>query len=168
MFVSRFTLRSLFLLGALAAVVAMPATSAVAQERDTLTTSTSTAEAEGYFAEPHAIGKGIDFAVRTMGNDSGAVKNGFYPEMGAMVTGAGWISAGPGYRRWLFSDTTLIDMSAAYSWRGYKAAQARVEFPSVLRSRVTFGSSTAGRTSRRSATSVTAPTPSRISAASTD
>lgn len=43
-----------------------------------------------------------------------------------MVTGAGWISAGVGYRHWL-SDRAFADASAGLSWRAYKMAQARFE-----------------------------------------
>ena len=102
-------------------------------------TAAHSTEAAGYFAEPHAIAKGIDFAVRTMGDGADEARNGFYPEMGAMITGAGWISIGPGYRHWLFNDHSLVETSAAYSWRGYKAAQARYEFPHLLRSRLALG-----------------------------
>ena len=56
-----------------------------------------------------------------------------------MVTGAGWVSAGIGYRHWLFDDKAVVDGSVGYSWRGYKAAQARVEFPAIRRSRLGFG-----------------------------
>jgi len=46
-----------------------------------------------------------------------------------MITGAGWISAGPGYRQFLFGDRAFVDASAAISWRAYKMAQARFELP---------------------------------------
>lgn len=139
MWISRIRRQSLFLLGALLLVPASVGP-LFAQERPTASTGESaTAEADGYFSEPHAISRGIDFAIRTMGSGNGEPKNGFYPEMGAMITGAGWISAGPGYRHWLFDDRALVDASAAYSWRGYKAAQARFELPHLARSRLTLG-----------------------------
>jgi hypothetical protein len=40
-----------------------------------------------------------------------------------MVTGAGWISAGPGYRRHFFDGHAFVDASTAISWRAYKMAQ---------------------------------------------
>jgi hypothetical protein len=55
--------------------------------------------------EPHAITRAIDFAIRTMG-DGSREKSGIYPEMGNMITGAGWIAIGPGYRHG----------SAAFGW----------------------------------------------------
>jgi hypothetical protein len=90
------------------------------------------------FAEPQAIARGIDFVTRTLG-DGGDVKSGFYPEMSNMPTGAGWISAGPGYRYWLFGDQMFIDGSAAVSWRAYKMAQARIELPQLAKSRLALG-----------------------------
>jgi hypothetical protein len=68
------------------------------------------------------------------------MKNGLYPELSNMPTGAGWISAGPGYRHWFFGDRLLVDGSAAISWRSYKMAQARFELPALVRSRLVLGS----------------------------
>ena len=56
-----------------------------------------------------------------------------------MVTGAGWISGGPGYRKHFFDGNLLVDGSAAISWRGYKTAQARVEAPALAGGRLTVG-----------------------------
>jgi hypothetical protein len=91
------------------------------------------------FNEPHVIVRAIDVATRTVG-DGSEIKSGFYPDMSNMITGAGWISAGPGYRQWLSNDRILIDASAAVSWRYYKTAQARFELPRLARSRLTLGS----------------------------
>lgn len=96
-------------------------------------------EAEGFWHEPPALGRGLDFAINAAGGTRGELKNGFYPEFGAMVTGAGWISGGPGYRHWLRRDSVLLEASAAYSWRGYRAARARVELPRLARSRLGVG-----------------------------
>ena len=38
-----------------------------------------------------------------------------------------------------FDDRMLVDASAALSWRMYKMAQARVELPTLARSRLTVG-----------------------------
>lgn len=97
-------------------------------------------EQSGFFSEPDIIGRAIRYGSRLMSSsDGGEVKNGFYPEFGEMITGAGWISAGPGYRQWLFGDRMFVDGSAAVSWRMYKMAQARVELPTLARSRITAG-----------------------------
>lgn len=138
MFHLRFTPARWLLLGVGALLmVAAPVERAWTQEVDRV----HPGEAPGFLSEPQVIAKGIDFAMRTIGDggSSGEVKNGFYPEMSAMVTGAGWISMGPGYRHWLFGDRTLFDVSAGYSWRGYKAAQARFELPRLFKSRLTLG-----------------------------
>jgi len=113
---------------ALAGLLTVTATAAGAQETG----------APAFFAEPHVITRGIDAATRTLG-DGSDVKNGFYPELSNMPTGAGWISAGPGYRYWFFGDQMLVDGSAAISWRAYKMAQARFELPHLARSRLAIG-----------------------------
>lgn len=94
--------------------------------------------ATGLLPEPHAITRAIDIAIRTIGDGSGE-KSGLYPEMGNMITGAGWISAGPGYRQWIDGDRLVVDASAAMSWRSYKMARARFELTNLARSRVALG-----------------------------
>lgn len=94
----------------------------------------------GLIPEPRVIERGIEFAIRvSKSGDGGEVKNGFYPELSDMITGAGWISAGPGYRHWLFGDRAFVDASAAVSWRAYKMAQVRFEAAHLARSRVAVG-----------------------------
>jgi hypothetical protein len=115
----------------------------VSTNRSTVTTPASApiVPGRGLFREPRFIDEGLEFAGRMLATgDGGEVKNGFYPELGNMVTGAGWISAGPGYRHWLFGDRAFVDASAAISWRAYKMAQARFELPKLARSRVQVGS----------------------------
>ena len=86
-------------------------------------------DVQAVVTEPKFIARAIDFATRTMGNGS-ADKTGFYPELSNMVTGAGWISVGPGYRYW-YSDRLFLDGSAAMSWREYKMARGRIEFANM-------------------------------------
>jgi hypothetical protein len=83
----------------------------------------------GLYAEPAPLRKAIELGVRRLGGDEpkDKTKSGFYPEMGNMVTGAGWISAGVGYRHWLFQDRAVLDASTGISWRAYKMAQVRFE-----------------------------------------
>jgi hypothetical protein len=92
----------------------------------------------GWLREPGVIVRGIDFASRTMG-DGSTRKSGFFPEFSNMTTGAGWLSAGPGYRQWLKGDGLIIEASAGWSWRSYKMAQARFELTNLARSRVAIG-----------------------------
>jgi hypothetical protein len=90
--------------------------------------------------EPTIITKALDFATEFSGGDTASVKNGFYPEFGHMITGAGWISFGPGYRHHLFAHRAVVDLSAAISWRRYKTAQARFDFSSLAGDHLTIGS----------------------------
>lgn len=92
----------------------------------------------GLFGEPRIIERAIDFATRTKG-DGGSEKSGLYLETSNMITGAGWISAGPGYRHW-FGDRLFVDTSAAWSWRSYKIARGRIELPDLADGRVAVGS----------------------------
>jgi surface antigen Omp85-like protein len=124
-------------------VGAVPATciaqAAPAQESSRSERTERSSPPDGFVSEPHFLRRAIDFGARTAG-DGNEVKTGFYPEMSNMVTGAGWISLGPGYRHWFGGDTAIVDASTAYSWRGYKMGQARVEFTKLRRSRLAIGS----------------------------
>ena len=59
--------------------------------------------------------------------------------MGDLISDAGWIPGGPGYRQWLSGDCFFVDTSAGISWRSYEMAQARVEASGFARSRVNVG-----------------------------
>lgn len=97
-------------------------------------------ETAGFFAEPGFIARAIRFGDRLAGTgDVGQPKSRFYVEFGDLITGAGWISGGPGYRTALFNDRLMVDTSAAVSWRLYKMAQARVELPTLAGDRLTAG-----------------------------
>jgi len=95
--------------------------------------------APGLLPEPHALSRAFDFAGRWIAGDDAAPKDGFYPEFGEMATGAGWISAGPGYRQHFLDRHLFIDGSASISWRAYKNAQARIELTDLARNHVTVG-----------------------------
>jgi hypothetical protein len=90
-------------------------------------------------SEPGIVTKAADLVGRFKGDETPA-KDGFYPDAGQMITGAGWISIGPGYRHHLFANRAVIDLSTAISWRAYKTAQARFELPSLASGHVTVGS----------------------------
>ena len=122
----------------LALLVGGPAGVTHAQDLPAATPSAADSGPTAIFAEPRTIARGIDFVTRTLG-DGSDVKSGFYLETSNMPTGAGWITAGPGYRYWLFGDQMFIDGSAAVSWRAYKMAQARIELPQLAKSRLVLG-----------------------------
>jgi outer membrane protein assembly factor BamA len=115
---------------ALTFAITLPGTSAAQPPADT----------NPLFDEPRLIVKTMTWIEDFNNDESGEPHDGFYPELGNMITGAGWISGGPGYRRHLFGGNALVDVSAAVSWRAYKIAQGRLEFPHLLNDRVTVGS----------------------------
>ena len=92
----------------------------------------------GLLPEPRVIARAIDYAARRLG-DGTERRSGMFLELGNMISGAGWITVGPGYRQWLFADRVLAEGSAAYSWRGYKMAQARIELARLAHGRVAVG-----------------------------
>jgi hypothetical protein len=121
----------------------VPATAQTGQPDPSLGTQTAATSttADGLLPEPPIIGRSIEFVTRLVRSGGGdGEKSGFYPELGNMVSGSGWISLGPGYRRWLRGDRVLIDGSAAVSWRTYKMAQGRIELTNLARSRLAVGS----------------------------
>src|SRR5579872_1550029 len=81
-------------------------------------TTGSSASQSGLLSEPTFMTKLIDRADSEL--NQGQPKDGFYPEFGNMITGSGWISAGPGYRQHLLGDRALVTASAAASWKLYK------------------------------------------------
>ncbi len=95
------------------------------------------AEPQGFIAEPGIITRATLFADRHLGK--GDLNNGWYVDFGKMIPGAGWLSAGPGYRQWFGRDAMLIDASAAMSWNKYKTLQARLELPRLATSRLGAG-----------------------------
>jgi prolyl oligopeptidase len=52
------------------------------------------------------------------------------------TAGAGWVSAGPGYRHYFADNQILLDASAALSWHLYKMGQARFELPTLANDHV--------------------------------
>jgi len=90
----------------------------------------------GFLREPSLLSK---VAMSTDTGLSGDARDGFYVETGNMISGEGWISAGPGYRRTVFHDHARVDMSAAVSWNYYTVAQLSFELPHVAHDRVSLG-----------------------------
>jgi len=120
-------------------VVGAAAGSAAQQSQTAPAPAQGTDLAPGLVPEPHAISRAVDFASQRLGGDGSSPKDGFYPDFGDMVTGAGWISVGPGYRQHFLDRHLLIDGSAAISWRAYKDAQARIELTDLARNHATLG-----------------------------
>lgn len=120
--------------GAVALICLCPAM-ASAQQGPAVPSSAT--EPRGFIVEPDSITRAALFADRQLGK--GGLTNGIYVDYGNMIPGAGWASAGPGYRHWYGQDSLFVDGSASISVRGYKMAQARVELPRMLKSRLALG-----------------------------
>jgi hypothetical protein len=82
----------------------------------------------GFLVEPPLLRKLVNASDGAVSGD-GEPLDGPYADFGHMVTGAGWISAGPGYRRHIAGGRAMVDASAALSWNLYQVVQARVELP---------------------------------------
>lgn len=89
-------------------------------------------------AEPALLRKLVDHTDGTTRAD-GQRNDGLSADFGDMITGSGWISAGPGYRREVLGGRAFTDLSAAVSWRLYKIARSQLEFPRLAHGRLSFG-----------------------------
>jgi hypothetical protein len=122
-----------------------PAAAFAQPAADTAASSTTTAApaadepVKGLISEPYFLTKNIKRAARFGGEGGGRQTSGFYPDFSDMISGSGWISAGPGYRHWLFHDKAIVDTSAAISWRAYTVVQGRFELPNLAHDRVAIG-----------------------------
>lgn len=119
---------------ALALICVHPA-AALAQEPPAVPSSAT--EPQGIVAEPGGITRVVLFADRHLGK--GDLTNGIYLDWGNMVPGAGWMSAGPGYKHWYAKDALFVDASAAISVKNYRMAQTRIEAPKFLKGRLALG-----------------------------
>ena len=97
----------------------------------------SATEPQGFVPEPDIITRAALYADRHLGK--GDLTNGIYVDWGNMIPGAGWLSIGPGYRRWYGKDAMVLDASAGISVNNYRMAQARFELPKFLKSRLALG-----------------------------
>ena len=90
----------------------------------------------GILGEPSILAK---LAMSTDTGISSEPADGFYVETGNLISGEGWISAGPGYRRTVLNGHGRLDMSAAVSWNYYNMAQAAFELPHLAHDRLSLG-----------------------------
>ncbi len=97
----------------------------------------ATPEPDGFLPEPDIVKRSVVIADRRF--NFAEATDGLYTALGK-VPGAGWLSGGPGYRRWYKHDRLFVDSSTMVSWRGYTMAQARAEVPRLFRSRLLVGS----------------------------
>lgn len=106
----------------------------LAQEREAKAQATDTTSVA---AEPGRLERTFSWAEAKLEGTSGT-RDGFYPELGGMITGAG-ISVGPGYRHSLFGDRATVDASASASWRRYTMVQSQIEWPRLFADRLSVG-----------------------------
>lgn len=121
--------------GFVVALVCLLPASARAQEPPAVPSSAT--EPQGVVPEPGLITRAAIYADRHFGK--GDLTNGIYVDFGNMIPGAGWASAGPGYRHWFAKDAVLFDAVAAISVNNYRMGQARIELPKFLKSRLALG-----------------------------
>ena len=109
------------------------APTALAQDRTARPENTTgpSASQSGLLAEPSFISKAVNRADSEL-NQGGKPKDGFYPELGNMITGSGWISAGPGYRHQLFDGQAVVHVSGATA-RSACAANGSTSGPRNMR-----------------------------------
>jgi hypothetical protein len=128
------------LLLSLAILAAFPTGPVLAQESQpaSLPPGWITPTPAGLLNEPALLRKLVGTS-ESAGADEKEPVDGLYVETGNMITGEGWISAGPGYRRQLLDRRMRVDVSAAFSWKLYTVAQASVELPHLAHDRLTVG-----------------------------
>jgi hypothetical protein len=105
----------------------------LAQERAVKAQETAAAESAG----PSWLERTFSWGEAKLENASGT-KDGFYPELGGMVPGAG-ISVGPGYRHRLFGNRAVVAASAAESWHQYTMLRSRLEWPQLFTDHLSIG-----------------------------
>jgi hypothetical protein len=130
-------------MGALLVLVTSVGAAAQSQSGQSATGTSTTVAADppqAFFSEPYTISKAINRFGKMRGDRGTGGKDGFYPELANLPTGAGWIEAGPGYRQHLAGGKVFIDASAAISWRAYKVAQGRFELQQLAHNHLTVGS----------------------------
>jgi hypothetical protein len=111
---------------------------ALAQETTNLPAGWITPTPTGLLSEP-ALLRGLIRTSESTAGDERTPADGLYIETANMITGEGWISAGPGYRQHVLDGRLRFDASAAVSWKLYNVVQASVELPRLAQDRLTVG-----------------------------
>jgi hypothetical protein len=97
---------------------------------------------QALFDDPPLLMRGVELAADRFGIGAPPKPpgEGFFATSGRTVSGAGWLSGGGGYRRFVFSERAYVEGSAGLSMRLYKVAQAKFEWPRVGGRSLTLGS----------------------------
>ena len=104
------------------------------------------APAPGLLPEPSLLSK---FALSSETGFGSPPREGLYVQTSGLITGQGWISLGPGYRRTVLGGRGRVDMSAAVSWYLSSAAQVSFELPQVAHGRLSLGTEARYQDARR-------------------
>jgi hypothetical protein len=91
------------------------------------------------FSEPAFMTSALDWAAGFSPREERGGREGWFPKIGGMITGAGWLAVGPGYRLHLFDDRAIVSAAAQVSWRGYLRGDASFELPRLLDHRLAVG-----------------------------
>jgi outer membrane protein assembly factor BamA len=119
-------------------VFLITAHSVLAQETTSNTLPPDWLPPAGTLPEPGILKKAIN-ASDGLITDNEDRNDGLYAQVGQIATGAGWLTAGPGFHHQLFNGVANVDLSAAVSWRLYRSAQVRIEMPKLARGRLFLG-----------------------------
>jgi hypothetical protein len=111
---------------------------AVAQNATSTPLPSDSLPAAGIIPEPAILTRFIN-ASDSVIVDREERNDGPYAQIGQIATGAGWLSVGPGYHHQLLSGRAVFDISAAVSWRLYRAGQARFELLHLAHGRLSIG-----------------------------
>jgi hypothetical protein len=137
------TRASLVQLGTMALVCSLGAAPARAQDtRAEVLSQERTAKAEEAAASPERgpglLQRSVRWAMTEL-ERSGGTGDGFYPKVGGLIPGSGWVSLGPGYRHHVFGDAAVWDTSAVISLRRYSMVQTQIQWPKLLSEHLSIG-----------------------------
>lgn len=117
------------------------AAGASAQDRDAETAAGPPApqlRPGALLTEPDVLKRGVALVSPFVIESRSERDSGFFPETSGMITGAGWISGGGGYRQWL-GRKAFIEASGQLSWHTSEQEQVRFEMPALAGFRLAIG-----------------------------
>jgi outer membrane protein assembly factor BamA len=108
------------------------------QAPDTLPKGWVVVATPGFLPEPsllHNLMRGTD----NLTSADLEPRDGLYPDLGNMASGAGFISLGVGYRHHVFDNNALVDVAATSSRKLYQVYRGSFEFGHLASNRLTIG-----------------------------
>lgn len=98
--------------------------------------------AKGLLAEPAGLRKIVESVSDRIDDDGEEPEDGFSVTTGDMIPGAGFLSAGPAFRKHLFGQRAVLKASAAVSIKYYSTAQLGIELPHLAHEALRLGAHT--------------------------